>query len=95
MHMLSQKVLVMDVKQIECSPVNLDEDKVRLCVEEWTVTVQTVILRTVSGRIQGHDLIRRSQVPERVEVEHSEAEAEARCVKYINMVLLVTRQGPL
>ncbi|ROJ28545.1 hypothetical protein DPX16_4186 [Anabarilius grahami] len=46
MHMLSQKVLVMDEQQIDCSPVDLDEDKVHLCVEEWTVTVQTVILRT-------------------------------------------------
>lgn len=50
--MLSQKVLVMDEQQIDCSPVDLDEDKVHLCVEEWTVTVQTVIFRTVNGRIQ-------------------------------------------
>lgn len=47
----------------------------------------------MSGCIQAQGLICRSQVSERIEVEHSKAEVG--CGKYINMVLLVTKQGPL
>ncbi len=52
---------------IDQLPVDLAENEVHQPVYPWTLIVQTAILQTLRGEIQGR-LILRSEVPESIEV---------------------------
>ncbi len=64
MPLKTQKLLVSWIDQL---PVNLAENEVHQPVYVSTLIVQTAILQTLRGEIQGR-LILRSEVPESIEV---------------------------